>query len=837
MNEIGSPMSTERPSSKSARGTWTHQLEAGCSRVSWTHPLISLKPSTILEHTMPSSVVTVSQPTKKSEVGAPRPAHHRNDTQSLFTNPWPSYQYVSASYFMTQQLTHDDREFPVSAISRMMAGMLFSPPKIPQDVEKILKLQTPNWGEGSKKEDLKATWLGHACWLVELPAPEGATRGPRILYDPVMSHRCSPFSFMGPARYTSKLNVGLMKEFVHQPDYLGPPCTMEEIPEIDIVVISHNHYDHMDTPTLSTLLRNHNPHFFAPLNNDATFQSVGIDPSRFHCLDWWDDREVTVELPLASVQPSETTPKAMFRVTCTPCQHQSARTAFDRNHTLWSSWAVEELPSPGQTSSRPGFKIWFGGDTGYRYVGHGQDEDKVPFCPAFKEIGEKFGSFDLALIPIGAYNVRAAMSGFHASPSDAVRIFQDINAKKGIGMHWGTWTLTLEPILEPPELLASEAKKAGLADDAFTVCGLGETCACIANCHVWYWSIKNLSARSSNASTGMYTRLKRSKQPEKQEAVLKSTMAASVVTVSRSPKKDEVAVPRPAHHANDTKNMSPLKLTSFIFSLQTLPPKPEANMEELLKLQKPNWGADAKSNELKATWLGHACFLVELPKPEARYTRPPCPMEDIPEIDIVVISHNHYDHMDTPTLTTLLEKHNPHFFAPLNNEATFASVGIPESRFHCLDWWDDREVNIELPLDTTSGSQASTPKASLRITCTPCQHQSARGMFDRMKTLWSSWAIEEVSPSGSASKPGFKVWFGGDTGYRYVGVGQDENEVPYCPAFKEIGEKFGSFDLALIPIGAYQPRAAMSGFHASPSDAVRIFQDIKAKKAIGMHWG
>lgn len=389
---------------------------------------------------MATSVVTVSQPPKKSE-GAPRPAHHRNDTKSLFINPWPSYQ-----------------ELPVWKISSMMlSGMMFSPPKVPTDIEKILKLQKPTWGEGAKKEDLKATWLGHACWLVELPTPEGAKRGARILYDPVMSHRCSPFSFMGPARYTK------------------PPCTMEEIPEIDIVVISHNHYDHMDTPTLRTLLQNHNPHFFAPLNNDATFQSVGIDNSKFHCLDWWEDREVNVELPLASDQAGGNAPKASFRVTCTPCQHQSARTAFDRNHTLWASWALEELSPSGQESTKAGFKVWFGGDTGYRYVEDGQDEDQVPFCPAFKEIGDKFGSFDLALIPIGAYNIRAAMSGFHASPSDAVRIFQDIKAKKAIGMHWGTWILTLEPILEPPELLASEAKKAGLADDAFTVCGLGET--------------------------------------------------------------------------------------------------------------------------------------------------------------------------------------------------------------------------------------------------------------------------------------------------------------------------------------------------------------------------
>jgi N-acyl-phosphatidylethanolamine-hydrolysing phospholipase D len=344
--------------------------------------------------------------------------------------------YLLERFFTIKLLTYQDRDLSPLKVSRMMANMFISPPKIPEDIEKQLKLQEPNWGEGAKKEDLKATWLGHACFLVELPTPEGAKRGVRILYDPVMSHRCSPFSFMGPARYTSESNIFLRDEtgFIHGDDYTGTPCKMEDIPEIDAVVISHNHYDHMDVPTLRTLLKNHSPHFFAPLNNDATFQSVGIDKSRFHCLDWWDNRQVNVDLPTVTPDQELPAPKASFRITCTPCQHQSARTGWDRMTTLWSSWAIEELSA---NPAKPGFKVWFGGDTGYRYVGEDQDEDKVPYCPAFKEIGEKFGSFDLALIPIGAYHHRAAMSGFHASPSDAVRIFQDIKAKKGIGMHWG----------------------------------------------------------------------------------------------------------------------------------------------------------------------------------------------------------------------------------------------------------------------------------------------------------------------------------------------------------------------------------------------------------------
>jgi N-acyl-phosphatidylethanolamine-hydrolysing phospholipase D len=210
-------------------------------------------------------------------------------------------------------------------------------------------------------------------------------------------------------------------------------------------------------------------------------------------------------------------------------------------------------------------------------------------------------------------------------------------------------------------------------------------------------------------------------------------------------------------------------------------------------------------------------------------------MNSIPAIDIVVISHNHYDHMDVATITSLRDKHNPHFFAPLNNDDTFVSFDIESTRFHCMDWWDDTQVTVELPLvSQTDGS--TKPTAQFRLTCTPGQHQTARGVFDRFHTLWASWAVEELVPTGS-SKKGYKVWFGGDTGYRHVKPGQDENQVPVCPAFKEIGEKFGGFDLALIPIGAYNPREAMSSWHASPSDSVRIFQDIKAKRALAMHWG
>ena len=298
------------------------------------------------------------------------------------------------------------------------------------------------------------------------------------------------------------LHASLVRSASHpsasSPHHLtGPPVKIEELPDVDVVVISHSHYDHLSSSCISILREKHNPHFFAPLNNDATLISIGIAPTHFHCVDWWEDREVSVQLPPSSQAKQEDAasqgPTVNFRLTCTPSQHQAARTPFDRFHTLWASWALEELhvssPSSPPTT---GYKVWFAGDTGYRHVADGQDEDTVPYCPAFKEIGEKFGGFDLGLIPIGAYNPREAMSSWHASPSDAVRIFQDVKARKAIGMHWGydfqlisifcadgtvyrTWALTLEPVLEPPRLLAAALEKAGLTSDVFDICGLGET--------------------------------------------------------------------------------------------------------------------------------------------------------------------------------------------------------------------------------------------------------------------------------------------------------------------------------------------------------------------------
>ncbi|GBE80835.1 N-acyl-phosphatidylethanolamine-hydrolyzing phospholipase D [Sparassis crispa] len=375
-----------------------------------------------------------------------RPEHHLDDTKSSFRNPWPSFrfpalwQWVS---FFTRQAT--------------------SRPRVPDDLSDRIPTHEPTWGKDSDGAAIKATWLGHACYLIELPTPPGGSRGPRILTDPVMSQRCAPVQWAGPERL------------------VPAPCSANNIPVVDAIVISHNHYDHMDASTLRVLYERHHPHVFAPLGNLQTLREMGISRKHIHILDWWDARSVTVPLsPSSSAgntdvgQGGERRVDATFRITCTPSQHTANRSLFDRWRSLWSSWAIEELKGKDELADT-GKKVYFGGDTGYRTVRDGEDEEKVPVCPAFSEIGERFGSFDLALLPIGAYAPRTLFSNLHVNPYDSVRIFQDIRAKKALAMHWGTWILTTEPIMEPPLLLRKACAEAGLKDSQFDICGLGET--------------------------------------------------------------------------------------------------------------------------------------------------------------------------------------------------------------------------------------------------------------------------------------------------------------------------------------------------------------------------
>lgn len=318
--------------------------------------------------------------------------------------------------------------------------------------EELVKILKPDFGL-KQPDKLRATWLGHASFLVELPAADGAERGIRILFDPVFSERTSPFSWLGPKRYSPT------------------PCTVDELPEVDIVCISHNHYDHLDYYAVQRLYEKQHGriHFFTALGVKSWFtQHVHCKPSEATELDWWDSTEVAIE-GLGSA-----------KLTCTPTQHFSARTPFDGGQTLWCSWAVEGA----------GKKLWFSGDTAYQAV------DAPSPCPAFKQIGDTLGPFDLSFVPIGLYSPPSFMGNVHATPEQSLCIHKDIKSKLSIGMHYGTVRGGLsgqyEDVRDPSRRWREAAEKEGLwcgggiegdgtpvdvTKEGVGICHIGETVA------------------------------------------------------------------------------------------------------------------------------------------------------------------------------------------------------------------------------------------------------------------------------------------------------------------------------------------------------------------------
>ena len=251
------------------------------------------------------------------------------------------------------------------------------------------------------------TWLGHASFLIRLA-------GRTILTDPYLSDFAGPFPGLGPRRFVPA----------------GIP--VDRLPPVDALLVSHNHYDHLDRRTLRALAGKEETTAFVPLGLGSLLRQDGF--AKVQEMDW--DDAITLD---------------GLTIRALPALHFSSRTPFDRNQTLWCSFAIV-------AGSR---RLFFSGDTGYG--------------PVFERVGREYGPFDVAMVPIGAYEPETIMRPVHCNPEEAVRLGKQIGARALAAMHWGTVVLTDEPPFEPPVRFRAAAREAGYADEDIWILRIGET--------------------------------------------------------------------------------------------------------------------------------------------------------------------------------------------------------------------------------------------------------------------------------------------------------------------------------------------------------------------------
>ncbi len=259
-------------------------------------------------------------------------------------------------------------------------------------------------------DQISLTWIGHATVLLQIA-------GINILTDPHFSERASMVQWAGPKRA------------------VRPGLSIDSLPPIDWVLVSHNHYDHLDKNSvvqLSQLSQERNTVFMVPLGLKQWFTDLGIDDVLE--LDWWEQHSKD-EVVIYSV----------------PVQHWSKRSPFKQNESLWAGWVMHT----------EAFRFFFAGDTGY--------------SPIFSEIGKRLGPFDLCAVPIGSYEPRWMMKNQHVSPEEALKIHKDAQCKKSVGIHWGTFILTDERLDEPPKQIRKLGPKMGVSNSEFLVLKHGET--------------------------------------------------------------------------------------------------------------------------------------------------------------------------------------------------------------------------------------------------------------------------------------------------------------------------------------------------------------------------
>ena len=288
-------------------------------------------------------------------------------------------------------------------------------PRAPDPSPDVFPVVAPRIAERLQPNELGVTWLGHSTVLLQIG-------GLNVLTDPMWSERASPVAFAGPRRL------------------IPIPMPIDALPPIDVVILSHNHYDHLDRATVKQLAkRSADTVWLMPLGLAGILQKWGA--KRVRELDWW------ARLDVRGV-----------RFGCTPAQHFSARGLRDRSDTLWCGWAIASATH----------RVYFAGDTA--------------LFPEFAAIGERFGPFDLSLLPIGAYEPRWFMSRVHMNPEDTIEAYRALSSGGGrdaagavVPIHWGTFRLTDEPMTEPPERFRQRWEEAGFPGDQLLLLKHGES--------------------------------------------------------------------------------------------------------------------------------------------------------------------------------------------------------------------------------------------------------------------------------------------------------------------------------------------------------------------------
>ncbi|KAE8449127.1 hypothetical protein EG329_008511 [Mollisiaceae sp. DMI_Dod_QoI] len=379
-----------------------------------------------------------------------RPAHHANNSGTLFRNPWPSADKPTWSELLTIS----------NPLSWYNSHTLHE-----HERAREIKVVKPDWGTSSlktsgltKEKCIVGTWLGHAAVMAELPlegvqvsssmktsprtstgssASESPTRKSLwVLFDPIFSIRAGPTPYTGPSRMKPS------------------PCQVADLPACDAVVISHNHYDHLDLVSIKLILtRFPKCKYFVPLGNKSWLSSTGVPKDSIYELDWWSDVEFSPRDFGFEIEENAIN-SVVLRFTCVPAQHNSGRGTLDQGTTLWSGWVVEQFLRPKIEESdklmvrrtRKG-TIYHAGDTGYRRSAKSEE-----VCPVFTEIGKKLGPFDLSFLPIwrggtlsfiSYVGIRLSYqeipSQFHASPADAISIHRAVRSRNSVGVHFGTF--------------------------------------------------------------------------------------------------------------------------------------------------------------------------------------------------------------------------------------------------------------------------------------------------------------------------------------------------------------------------------------------------------------